>query len=154
VVVEASNAVRSTWWDEAVQARDGASPALFVEPAGGRGWLDEIGEAVLTGRLSITRTVITSATADELIGWARSAAVVLPNRVRTPLVEELRELSRVVCELGNVARLTLRAFTEPATRRCGFHVDTVPPQAPPVGVLRVYNGACTEYVEPHPASLP
>jgi hypothetical protein len=41
-----------------------------------------------------------------------------------------------------------RIFTEPPTRRCGFHVDTVPPQAPTVGALRVYNGASTEYVEP------
>jgi len=33
-------------------------------------------------------------------------------------------------------------------RHCGYHVDTVPQRLPPWGLLRVYCGPGTEYVEP------
>lgn len=138
----------STWWDGAVQARDGTPPAVFVEPVGECGWLDEIDAAVVSGRLNIARTVLPDAAPDEVMDWARSVGGDLPERVLRPLLDELRELCRIVCGIGNITRLTVRALTEVPTRRCGFHVDTVPPQVPTIGALRVYNGARTEYVEP------
>jgi hypothetical protein len=42
----------------------------------------------------------------------------------------------------------LRIFTEAPSTECGFHIDTVPPGAPAVGLLRVYNGAGTDYIDP------
>ncbi|TYC21008.1 hypothetical protein FXF52_28200 [Micromonospora sp. MP36] len=84
----------------------------------------------------------------EVVAWARGACAVLPHRVRGPLLDDLAELCQAVCVAGGTRQLLARIFTEAPTRRCGFHLDTVPPQAPVVGALRVYNGATTEYVEP------
>jgi hypothetical protein len=54
-----------------------------------------------------------------------------------------------VIAAADVRRVMVRVFTEAPTRRCGFHVDTVPPHAPTTGAVRVYNGPTTEYVAGH-----
>ena len=83
-----------------------------------------------------------------MVVWARDALGTLNRPVREGVVADLADLVGRVCAMGAIRRVLIRAFTEAPTRRCGFHVDTVPPQAPTVGALRVYNGASTEYVDP------
>jgi len=48
-----------------------------------------------------------------------------------------------------VSRFHFRIFAAAPTTNCGFHVDTVAPGAVKWGLVRVYNGAGTEYVDPN-----
>ncbi|MCK9931121.1 hypothetical protein MXD62_28940 [Frankia sp. Mgl5] len=119
---------------------------------------------MLSGQLVIPRTVLPAVTPEQLATWARTATLELPAPLATSLVDDMTAIARNVLHAalesaggaGHCARsradppgrVNVRVFTEAPTRLCGFHVDTVPAGAPPVGALRVYNGPCTEYVEP------
>ncbi|NJP88839.1 DUF1826 domain-containing protein [Nonomuraea sp. FMUSA5-5] len=131
----------------AAPASDDGVTAVIVEEAG-EGWLGALAGAVETGRLTVPRVSLEGVTAGQVTVWARSALAALEAPLRYALMADLLDLVERVCELGGIRRVLVRAFTEAPTGRCGFHVDTVAPQAPPFGALRVYNGACTEYVEP------
>lgn len=113
-------------------------------------WVVPLTLAVESGRLSIPRTVLPNHTRDEVEAWF---AEFLPDGpvapdVRDSLVDDILELTDRLAASAGVSRFRLRIFTEAPTEDCGFHVDTVAPGAPPWGLLRVYNGAGTSFVEP------
>lgn len=128
-------------------------------------WLDDVADAVLSGQLVIPRTVLPAVTPEQLAIWARKATLDLPAALATSLVDDMTAIARNVLQAAlesstgadnynrrrahPPARVQVRVFTEAPTRLCGFHVDTVAAGASPVGALRVYNGPCTEYVEPN-----
>ncbi len=131
-----------------VRVLDPDVTAVILPADGIPRWQPELDRSIVDRRLTIQRTMLPSVTPEQLGSWAFQAVAGLPQRLATLLVADLVDLADRVSRLGSVERLMARIFTEPPTRRCGFHVDTVPPQAPTVGALRVYNGASTEYVEP------
>ncbi|MGW3199163.1 DUF1826 domain-containing protein [Streptomyces sp. NPDC001118] len=122
--------------------------AVVLASQDGCPWAPALADAVTAGRLVIPRTTLTAVGAEEFTAWVHSAVADAPAAVMGPLVADMTGIVTRVMEVTGVDRVMVRAFTEAPTRRCGFHVDTVPAQAPTVGALRVYNGATTEYVEP------
>ncbi|MFI6284082.1 hypothetical protein ACIBCM_04855 [Streptomyces sp. NPDC051018] len=125
---------------------DPSVSALMVEPAGRPPWLDELADLVVTGRLVIPRTTLTAAAPGDFTGWARSALAEAPPAVARPLLDDMAGIVGRVRQGAGGGPVLVRVFTEAPTRRCGFHVDTVPPNSPTVGAVRVYNGPTTEYV--------
>jgi hypothetical protein len=119
-------------------------------------WLAEIAAAVEEGRLRLPRTVLPYATRDDIAAWLEQhvAAAVIAEPTRSSLIQDILGLTDRLaaavqaCAAVRARRFMLRIFTEAPTTKCGFHVDTVPPAAPAFGLLRVYNGAGTLYVEP------
>lgn len=110
------------------------------------GWLDELAELVVTRRLVIARTTLTAVSLDDFARWSRTALADTTRAVSGPLQDDMTGIVEQVMTTADVGRVMVRVFTEAPTRRCGFHVDTVPPQAPTIGAVRVYNGPTTEYV--------
>jgi hypothetical protein len=124
--------------------------AVICDPAPLPAWFGELAAAVRSGALRIPRLTLHDADRREI---ERCFERVVPAGVPSPEVRSLllQDLLRLVDRLAafsGAARFMLRIFTESPTTECGFHVDTVPPGAPPWGLLRVYNGAGTAYVEP------
>ncbi|MEU3689965.1 DUF1826 domain-containing protein [Streptomyces narbonensis] len=120
--------------------------AVIVTPGERPDWLDELAELVVSRRLVITRTALTAVSRDEFADWSRTALADTDRAVARPLLEDMTGIVEQVLAAADVKRVMVRVFTEAPTRRCGFHVDTVPPQAPTTGAVRVYNGPTTEYV--------
>ncbi|MGW5423488.1 DUF1826 domain-containing protein [Streptomyces sp. NPDC003943] len=109
-------------------------------------WLDELAELVVARRLVIARTTLAAVSRDEFADWARTALARTDGAVARALLDDMTGIVEQVTATTRVRRVMVRVFTEAPTRRCGFHVDTVPPQAPTTGAVRVYNGPTTEYV--------
>jgi Protein of unknown function (DUF1826) len=141
--------------DLAAIARPGIQAVIHIPPAP-PAWLTEIGAAVEAGRLRLSRSVLPHATRDDIAAWlehhVRGDAVAEPTR--NALIQDILGLTDCLAAIAGAGaavgprRFMLRTFTEAPTTECGFHVDTVPPAAPAFGLLRVYNGAGTLYVEP------
>ncbi|MGW3448809.1 DUF1826 domain-containing protein [Streptomyces sp. NPDC001076] len=122
--------------------------AVVLSPGDSAQWTAELADLVTAERLVIPRTTLTAVSLEEFTRWARAAAAGTPPAVAGPLVADMTGIVARVMDVAGTGRVMVRVFTEAPTRRCGFHVDTVPAQAPLVGALRVYNGSTTEYVEP------
>jgi hypothetical protein len=67
---------------------------------------------------------------------------------RLALVDDLAALADRLASIAGCRGLMVRLFTESPTEHCGFHVDTVAPGRPPIGLLKVYNGQGTHYIDP------
>ncbi|MET9886495.1 hypothetical protein ABZZ20_25825 [Streptomyces sp. NPDC006430] len=133
--------------DDIARLANDAGLSAVVVPDGRRApWLHELAELVVGGRLVIPRTTLASVTRDEFTDWAHTAVADAPATVARPLVHHMAEIVTRVVDAARTDHVMVRAFTEAPTRRCGFHVDTVPPQSSTVGAVRVYNGPTTEYV--------
>ncbi|MFI1153952.1 hypothetical protein [Streptomyces sp. NPDC020817] len=132
--------------DAARLAADPALSAVIVPDGRREPWLQELAELVAGERLVIPRTTLSSVTPDEFTGWAHTALAGSPASVAAPLVDAMAGILARVVDTAGTDKVMVRVFTEAPTRRCGFHVDTVPPQSPTVGAVRVYNGPTTEYV--------
>ncbi|OEJ23072.1 hypothetical protein AR457_38470 [Streptomyces agglomeratus] len=109
-------------------------------------WLDDLADMVVAERLVIPRTTLPSVTPDDFMAWACTVLAGTPTAVAGPLLDDMTEILTQVVDQERARRVMVRVFTEAPTRRCGFHVDTVPPQAPTIGAVRVYNGPTTQYV--------
>lgn len=120
--------------------------AVIVPREAHADWLDELAELVVTRRLVIARTTLSAASLDDFAHWSRTALADTAKAVSGPLLDDMTGIVEQVMATADVGRVMVRVFTEAPTRRCGFHVDTVPPQAPTIGAVRVYNGPTTEYV--------
>jgi hypothetical protein len=79
---------------------------------------------------------------------ARLSQEGLPFEIRLALIDDLSALADRLAAITGCRGLMVRLFTEAPTEHCGFHVDTVPPGCPPFGLLKVYNGPGTLYVDP------
>ncbi|MFI5666358.1 hypothetical protein [Streptomyces sp. NPDC051704] len=132
--------------DAARLTADTALSAVIVPDGRREPWLEELAELVAGERLVIPRTTLSSVTPDEFTGWAHTALAGTPASVAAPLVDAMAGILARVVDTAGTDKAMVRVFTEPPTRRCGFHVDTVAPQSPTVGAVRVYNGPTTEYV--------
>ena len=129
-----------------------ASEAIAVvhTPAEEADWTRELADALDASAFELPRAILPAVTRDEAAEWLAHA---LPRHAVSPttreaLVRDVLALIDLQASLTRGSRFRLRAFAEPPTRRCGFHVDTVPPRHPTVGVLKVYNGEGTLYVDP------
>jgi hypothetical protein len=113
-------------------------------------WITEVGAAVRSGTFQIHRTILSSVTREMIEAWLESSisANVLPDAIRSALQEDILILVDRCAALTGACRFYFRAMTDVPNRRCGYHVDTVPQRLPPWGLLRVYCGPGTEYVEP------
>jgi Protein of unknown function (DUF1826) len=124
--------------------------AVIYEPQPLPSWLAMVATAVESRALVVPRTVLPQANADEIAAWLsehlRDGAVA-PD-VRDALFDDVLALVTRLGRSTGATRFMLRIFTAAPTTECAFHVDTVPPGAPPWGLLRVYNGAGTGFVEP------
>ena len=128
---------------------------IFIPPTP-PAWLPEVAASVEAGRLRLPRSVLPHATRDEIAMWLeQNVRVGMVNEpARGCLISDILELTdrlRALVSAGGALlarRFMLRIFTEAPTTECGFHVDSVPPAAPRIGLLRVYNGAGTLYAEP------
>ncbi|MFE6834124.1 hypothetical protein ACFVFI_04675 [Streptomyces sp. NPDC057705] len=133
--------------DDISRLSDDPALSAVIVPSGRRApWLGELAELVVCGGLTIPRTTLASVTPDGFTDWARTALADAPASVARPLVDDMTGILARVVETTRTGHVMVRVFTEAPTRRCGFHVDTVPPQSPTVGAVRVYNGPTTEYV--------
>ena len=124
--------------------------AVVLDPTALPPWVGAVADAVRARKLQLERVVLGDATAHEVRAWADRALaeVALAPEVRLALREDVGALVDRVANLTGASRFMVRVHTDAPNRRCGFHVDTVVPQAAPIGILRVYNGPGTEYVEP------
>jgi hypothetical protein len=113
-------------------------------------WLGLVAAAVERGELQVPRTVLDDVTIDEIDAWldATVPVGVLPRAARAALCADVLGLARRLRVQTAASRFMLRVLTAVPSRHCGFHVDTVAPGAPTWGILRVYNGAGTDYIEP------
>ena len=124
--------------------------AVIYHPPTLPGWLLDLAATVQSGSFQVPRTILTNVRRDDIANWldANLPAQELTPAVRGALMEDVAAMSDRLGRLSNVTRFALRIFTGAPNTECGFHVDTVAPGAPAFGLLRVYNGAGTQYVDP------
>ena len=123
--------------------------AVIYDPPSLPEWLEELAVAVRTGCFQVPRTVVPNASRKQIENWLEDK---LPGAIKCGLRSAVRaDILALVDRVGMIsgsARFMLRILTAVPNTECGFHLDTVSPGANPWGLLRVYNGAGTEYVEP------
>lgn len=129
--------------------REPVRPAAIVGPVMDEPWRDELTAVVESGDLDINRIEFTGdvdAIADLLDRHVPSGPI--SRGGRDAFLSDVLDLVQVAEEMSASRTMRLRILTEQPNRRCGFHVDTVPPGAPSWGLLRVYNGEGTRWVPP------
>ena len=124
--------------------------AVIYTPSELPEWLPSLTAAVESEIFQISRATLYDVRRGGIGRWleANLPSGVLGRDVRRALVEDILALPNRIAALTAVSRLQLRIFTGIPSTECGFHVDTVPPGASTLGLLRIYNGAGTEYVDP------
>jgi hypothetical protein len=124
--------------------------AVIFTPSARPGWLDELATAVETERLRLPRTVLEDVIPADVAAWMdRTLPVgVLSTAAREALVDDVRWLTERTRQVAGADRCMVRILTATPTPECGFHLDTVVAGDRPWGLLRVYNGAGTTYVDP------
>jgi hypothetical protein len=128
--------------------RPDVQAVIYIPPK--PAWLAEIADTVEAGRFRIHRVILPDATDGEIAEWLERnlPAGIVVGGARTGLQEDILALVGRLAALTGAGHFMLRIFTETPSTECGFHVDSVPPAAPAFGLLRVYNGAGTDYVDP------
>ncbi len=144
VVIETRNV------DDLDQIQLAQVQAVVYTPPALPAWFAELAAAVCDGRFTVPRTILGDVDAGEIAAWI---ACHLPvDALEKPSGEALRDdILALVDRVGRTSgaqRFLFRVLTGTPSRHCGFHVDTVPPGAPPWGLLRVYTGAGTHYASP------
>jgi hypothetical protein len=124
--------------------------AVIFSPPSLPAWFEELAVAVQTGAFQVPRNVLANASRDDIAAWLDDnlPVGVLTPEARAALTADILALVDRVGALGDTTRFMLRIFTGVPNTECGFHLDTVPPGRHPCGLLRVYSGAGTAYVEP------
>lgn len=124
--------------------------AVIYEPAVLPAWCAELADAVERGTFQVPRTLLENVSYADIESWLESNlphGAVAP-AVRSALLSDILSLVDWERRSTSAAHFIFRVLTGTPSRHCGFHVDTVPPDAAPWGILRVYNGAGTDYVAP------
>lgn len=113
-------------------------------------WLDELDRAVRVGHFQIRRSELAGLDIDRMATWLERniAHEGVSPTARDGLISDILRMAHLIEDLTSARWYKLRIFTAAPDRRCGFHVDTVPPGAPVWGALRVYNGEGTDWVAP------
>jgi Protein of unknown function (DUF1826) len=117
-------------------------------------WFHEVEKAVEHEFLQIPRTILPAAERQEINAWIESnlPSDVLTLATRSALKQDILGLTGRIARMTGALRFHFRIFTGAPTSNCGFHVDTVSPGAANWGLLRVFNGHGTEYVDPDDVS--
>ena len=116
-------------------------------------WLTDLAANVTSRNLAIERTQLHGVTKAQISRFLDNVLVVRDSAAAEPwfLREFKSDVLGLVDLLGDItgaACFAFRILTDEPNQHCGFHVDTVPSGAVPIGLLRVYNGAGTDYVDP------
>ena len=149
--VQASNVIVFTdCVAELSRVRDPGVQAVIFKPVRRASWETSVETAVESGAFVIERFCNTVERSEELVHTLEHC---LPNgglefETRLALIDDLAALADQLGVIAGCRKLMLRLFTEAPTEHCGFHVDTVAPGRPPFGLLKVYNGQGTIYVDP------
>jgi hypothetical protein len=125
--------------------------AVIYNPRGLPQWFEELAEAVRTGDFQVPRTVVPRASRDEIETWLENNLPISLNTstdLRGLVKMDILALLDYTGTISGATRFMLRILTAVPNTECGFHVDTVPPGANPLGLLRVYAGAGTAFVDP------
>lgn len=125
--------------------------AVIYNPRDLPQWFEELAEAVRTGEFQVPRTVVPRASRDEIEDWLQNNLPISLNTttdLRGLVKTDILALVDHVGMISGAKRFMLRILTAVPNTDCGFHVDTVPPGANPWGLLRVYVGAGTAFVDP------
>jgi hypothetical protein len=136
-----------------VQVLDHDVSAVVLPPTDSQGWLADIDAAVQRRALRLERTLLFGASRKSIESMFSDQVRVsdIAPALQAALIEDALYLVDLCSKLAGGSSFNFRSFTEAPTTRCGYHVDTVPPGAPTVGVMRVYCGDGTEY--PNPAMI-
>ena len=124
--------------------------AIFLLPSGNvEDWQVELTDAVESGRYLFPRAEVDGCDADEIATWLDR---ILPQSsirhdTRNALLSDVLSLIELQRSITGADRHRVRILAEKPSCRCGFHVDTVAPGAPTWGLLRVYNGEGTRWVD-------
>lgn len=123
--------------------------AVVFTPAQLPAWLHELGDAVTAGSFELPRRILERATRDEIASWLDSSLPtgVVSASTRAALREDALVLVDRCGAWSGASQFRFRALTDVANSHCGYHVDTVISRDPPWGLLRVYCGPGTEYVD-------
>jgi hypothetical protein len=124
--------------------------AVVVESAARPAWQEELVVAVERGAFVIDRCTLTLDRSEALpyVLEQRLPHSGLSFETRLALIDDLANLADSLTLVSGCRGILLRIFTESPSQYCGFHVDTVMPGCPPFGLLKVYNGQGTRYVNP------
>src|SRR5574337_719803 len=133
-----------------VHVRRAGVLAVILSPPSREPWQSELATAVESGAFAFERFALMvprlETLAHELDG--RLPYEGLSFETRLALIDELVEMAAHLAQIAGCRAMMLRRLAEAPSDHCGFHVDTVPVQRPPFGLLRVYNGHGTHYVDP------
>lgn len=124
--------------------------AVVYDPPSRPPWMRQLARAVEGGGFSVPRTLLSRVTEAEIRRWLETNLPweALPGEAAAGLFDALMEMVAWERRLTGAEYFMLRLFTEAPTARCGFHLDTAVPRAPTVGLLRVFNGPGTRFVQP------
>jgi hypothetical protein len=123
--------------------------AVICEATRRSDWERELAAAVESGAFGIPRRTLTVGSSGEV---AYAIEAVLPQNIlrfesRLALIDDIVSLAERLESITRLAGVMLRVFTEAPSPTCGFHLDTVTPGLPPFGLLKVYNGPGTHFVD-------
>lgn len=127
----------------------GVQAVIFVPPQH-YPWETELAAAVECGTFVIERCSLMVERSEALVSVLedRLPQEGLSFETRLALIDDLAALADRLTAITSCRGLMLRLFTEAPTQHCGFHIDTVAPGRPPFGLLKVYNGRGTHYIDP------
>lgn len=150
---EAPTILRTQDERDLVRASSKGVQAVVFTPRAQPEWMVGLREAVIRGYIHVERTSLHAVNERQIEAFLDDAVPdgdkdTLRDDVIRPFKQDVMGLVRLGQTLTGASRFVFRILTADPSRHCGFHVDTVPPGAPTVGILRVYNGAGTDYVEP------
>jgi len=123
--------------------------AVFHHLPKSASWNRELQAAIETDTFQVPRTIMPWQTPGEIRNWLEESIPLegVTAATRKELIQALLMLVECAQDLTGASQFMIRLFTGRPNCRCGYHVDTVPPGAPAVGILHVFNGASTLYVD-------
>lgn len=110
-------------------------------------WQRALEHAVLAGRF-VQRAETADLAPSQLLDWATAAAGQLDAAIRDGFAADVRALGQLCATLAGASRVQVRLAAGLGSDRCGYHVDTCRPGAPPIGVVKAYCGPPTQYPDP------
>ena len=135
--------------DDLESIKDPDVQAVFHHLPKTADWNRELQAAIEAGTFQVPRIIMPWQTSGEIYNWLEETLPVegVTAATRKELIQAVLKLVECAQDLTGAVQFMIRLFTGRPNCRCGYHVDTVPPGAPTVGILHVFNGASTHYVD-------
>jgi len=140
----------ATHADDLDQIRDDGVQAVLFVPHDLPEWIDELAAAMDAGTFEVPRTILHGCSPSEIescIDRLLARSVLSPGAA-AGLKMDILGMVETCRRLTAATRYRFRCLTDTPNCDCGFHVDTVAAHVPTTGLLRVYCGPATEYVDP------